>query len=195
VLDELKKTSSKKVSERLKIMPKGISGMYELILRRLGPRMNEEEEALFGEWEGDDEEITLRQKVLMWVAVALRPISIGEMQYACVTQPGIPFEPDELVLPDVDQMLKACGSMVEVFDEDKLRFTHLTVWLCFCLSLDFLLLFVFFVFFSGNYAKATKVKEFLLAEREILSTQDERISSVLIREPDAHSSIALSCGS
>jgi hypothetical protein len=130
VLDELKRYSPKKVSDRLKIMPKEISGMYELILQRLGPRKNQAERELFGERDGDEGEDQLRQKVLMWVAMAFRPLSVAEMQYVCITEPGEPFDPDGVLLPDEEQILKVCGSLVEVFDGDKLRFTHLTVNMC-----------------------------------------------------------------
>lgn len=128
MLDELKRPSWKKISERLKTMPKGISGMYELILQRLGPRKTEEEIRLFGPKEDGGEELQLCKTVLMWVAMALRPMSVSEMQYACTTEHGHSFDPEDVIFPTKEQILKSCGSLVETFNSDKLRFTHLTVY-------------------------------------------------------------------
>jgi hypothetical protein len=104
--------------------------MYELILQRLGPRKTQEEIQLFGPKEDDGEELVLCKTVLMWVAMALRPITVAEMQYACTTEHRVSFQPEDLVFPSEDQILKSCGSLVEIFDSDKLRFTHLTVCSC-----------------------------------------------------------------
>ncbi|KAF8540407.1 hypothetical protein BDD12DRAFT_833396 [Trichophaea hybrida] len=163
VLDELKRPSWKKISERLKIMPKGISGMYELILQRLGPRKTEEEILLFGPKDDDGEELQLCKTVLMWVAMALRPMTVAEMQYVCTTEHGTSFDPEDVVFPTEDQILKSCGSLVEIYDGGKLRFTHLTV------------------------------REFLLHPPEKSTQQDDRISSCLVDPKSAHVSMALTC--
>ncbi|CAG8690962.1 13690_t:CDS:2, partial [Acaulospora colombiana] len=115
VIEELNEPSPEPISKRLQAMPKGISGMYELILRRLGSRG--------GGWEHK-----LRQKLLLWVTLVNRPLKVPEMQYAYVTVEGDKsFDPDIVVLPTAKQMLAACGPLLEVTSEDELRFTHRTV--------------------------------------------------------------------
>jgi hypothetical protein len=89
VLEELNEPSPEPITERLKTMPKGITGMYELILRRLGSKG--------GEWEH-----TMRRKLLLWVTLANRPIKVSEMQYACVTIEGRKtFDPNVVVVEGV----------------------------------------------------------------------------------------------
>ena len=155
MLEELNEPSPVSISERLRTMPKGITGMYELILGRLGSKGSE--------WEQE-----MRRKLLMWVTMAFRPLTVAEMQYACMTVEGDKsFDPEEIVLPTKQQMLASCGSLLEVFDDDKLRFTHRTV------------------------------KEFLLQPLEKLSQesrQNERVSSCMVDEGEAHASITLICG-
>ncbi|PVF92910.1 hypothetical protein CPB86DRAFT_145103 [Serendipita vermifera] len=115
VLEELNEPSPEPISERLKTMPKGITGMYELILSRLGSK-------------GSTWEHKMRQKLLLWVTLAQRSIKVPEMQYAFATIEGRKsFDPDVVVLPSAKQMLSSCGSLLEVSKEDELRFTHRTV--------------------------------------------------------------------
>jgi hypothetical protein len=150
-------------------MPKGIIGMYELMLRRFGPRQGQEEIQMFGpdeEGEHDEEVVHMRKRVLLYVALAERPVRVCEMQYACVTVDGdLSFDPDDISLPSEEQILKSCGSLVEIFDGDHLRFTHLTV------------------------------KEFLLLPPSALShPEDARVASLLVDLKTAHASMALTCG-
>jgi hypothetical protein len=115
VLEELNEYSPEPIAERLKTMPKGITGMYELILRRLGSKGNE--------WDH-----IMRRKLLLWVALAQRSIKVSEMQYTCATiEERKTFNPDVVVLPTLKQMIGWCGPLLEVFDKDQLRFTHRTV--------------------------------------------------------------------
>ena len=135
-------------------MPKGISGMYELILGRLCRT-------------GGREEMDMRKRILMWVTMAYEPVSIPEMQYACTTEDGdTSFDPDQVVLPTEHQILESCGSLLEKFDGNKLRFTHRTV------------------------------KEFLLAPKDNYSPtfqEDEKVVSCLVNEGEAHASMAFTC--
>ena len=136
-------------------MPKGITGMYELILQRLCSN-------------GNEEEMHMRRRILHWVAMAERPFSVAEMQYACATVDGEKsFDPNVVILPSQQLILQSCGSLLEIFDGDKLRFTHRTV------------------------------KEFLLHSPEQLSPdslQDERLLSCLVTEPETHATMARTCG-
>jgi len=155
VLEELNRYSTRKISERLQTMPKGITGMYELILGRLCSN-------------GGEEEMHMRRRILHWVAMAFRPLSVAEMQYACATVDGEKsFDPDDVILASQEQILQSCGSLLEIFDGDKLRFTHRTV------------------------------KEFLLHSPEKLSPeslQDGRLLSCLVTEPETHAAMARTCG-
>lgn len=101
-----------------------ISGMYELILKRLGPRKSQEEYKLFGPKK------EMRKTVLQWIAMAERPLTVEEMQYTIATEEGVPFDPNSIILPQKDDILKCCDSFVGIYnneDSETLEFTHLTV--------------------------------------------------------------------
>jgi len=159
VLEELEIPSSEKVSDRLRAMPKGISGMYELMLRRLGSN-------------GNEKELVMRKRILLWTTMAFEPIPVLGMQAACAAVDGDKsFDLDDEILPTTRQMLTACGSLVAVFKDwrgnDVLRFTHRTV------------------------------KEFLLQPKEKLSQDsinNPYVTSCLVDNPTAHASLALTCG-
>jgi len=129
--------------------------MYERILCRLCSQ-------------GGEVEQKLRGRLLLWVAMAFQPVTIAVMQYACVTVDGHKaFDPEEVVLPTPELMLETCGSLLEVFDGDKLRFSHHTV------------------------------KDFLLQPLENLSEDargDERVMSCMVNEGNAHACMAMTCG-
>jgi hypothetical protein len=155
VLEELNEYSPEPIAERLKTMPKGITGMYELILCRLGSK-------------GSKWDHAMRRKLLLWVALAYRPIKVSEMQYACATIEGRKtFDPDVVVLPTIKQMIGWCGPLLEVFDEDQLRFTHRTV------------------------------KEFLLQPVDNLSEAsrgDKKVMSCMVNEAEGNAWMAMTCG-
>ncbi|PVF93060.1 hypothetical protein CPB86DRAFT_790504 [Serendipita vermifera] len=154
VLEELNEYSPEPISKRLRTMPKGITGMYELILRRLGSRG--------GVWEHK-----MRQKLLLWVSLAYRPVKLGEMQYACATIEGDKsFDPDAVVFPTAKQMVASCGSLLELTSSYKFRFTHRTV------------------------------KEFLLQPLDKLSEtarNDERVTSCMVNEAEGHAWMTMTC--
>ncbi|PVF93059.1 hypothetical protein CPB86DRAFT_801526 [Serendipita vermifera] len=154
VLEELNEHSPEPISKRLQAMPKGITGMYELILGRLGSKG--------GVWEHK-----MRQKLLLWVALAHRPVKVPEMQYACVTIEGDKsFDPDVVVLPTAKQMIAVCGSLLEVTSSNEFRFTHRTV------------------------------KEFLLQPLDKLSEvarNDERVTSCMMNEAEGHARMTMTC--
>jgi hypothetical protein len=155
VLEELNEPSDEDIADRLKAMPKGVSGIYERILRRLGSK-------------GTASEHKMRRKLLVWVALAIRPITVSEMQYACITRDGGKhFEPDSCILPNVKKMIECCGHLIEVFNNNQLRFTHRTV------------------------------KEFLLQPLDKLSElsrRDEAVTSCMVNEVDGHAWITMTCG-
>lgn len=150
MLEELKISDKKKIPARLKNMPRGLNGMYESMLLRLDRSQHAAE---------------LRREVLMWVAMAKRPVTVDEMAYAYGTEVGEEeFDPNAIRLADRTQILNACGSLVEIFEDTKLRFTHLSV------------------------------KEFLLQSPQKLLNQNERIKSCLVDPMEAHVLIAETCG-
>jgi len=115
LLEELKKPSRKNISDWLKSIPRVLTGMYQVILERLDSN-------------GDEEKKQMRERILLLVAMALRPIKVSEMQYACVTEDGEEcFDPEDKTLLSKEEMLEACGSLVVISDEDVLRFSHSTV--------------------------------------------------------------------
>ncbi|KAF8243907.1 hypothetical protein K440DRAFT_663812 [Wilcoxina mikolae CBS 423.85] len=149
MLDELNIAKKKKITAILENMPKGLNGMYEAMLLRLDWSLHTAE---------------LRREILMWVAMAKRPVTVDEMAYAYATETGEEdFNPDEKRLATPNQMLTACGSLVEIFDGNKLRFTHLSV------------------------------KEFLFQSPQQLLNHDPRISSCLVDPWQAQISIAETC--
>jgi hypothetical protein len=155
VLEELNEPSPDPIVDRLKAIPQGITGMYERILRRIISM-------------GTDSEHKMRRRLLVWVTLGNRPIKLAEMQYACVTREGQkPFDPDVVVLPTVKQMLASCGPLLEVYDKNRLRFTHRTV------------------------------KEFLLQPLDRLSEEsrkDKRMASCMVNEAEGHAWMAITCG-
>ncbi|KAK1830600.1 ankyrin repeat-containing domain protein [Podospora conica] len=111
LIDELLSPSPDSVSKRLKNLPTELGGMYEAILARLG-----------------SVDLELRRMVLAWIATARRPPTVDEIAYAFATLPfDKSFDPDDKLLVTDEQILKSCGSLVELFNGDELRFTHLTV--------------------------------------------------------------------
>ena len=89
-------------------MPKGIEGMYELILERLYTRCkrNEEEAAMF-------------QNMLSWMVVAPVLITVCEMHWMLITNPSKDFDPAGIVLPSAELMQECCGSLIELLDADE----------------------------------------------------------------------------
>jgi hypothetical protein len=110
----------------------------------------------------------MRQKLLLWVTLAYRPVTVAEMQYACVTIEGRrSFDPNVVVLPTVKQMVASCAPLLEVWKQDELRFTHRTV------------------------------KEFLLQPLDNLSEfsrNNEKVISYMVSESEGHASMAMTCG-
>lgn len=147
VLMELHRPTVRKVSATLRSMPKGLFGMYELILLHLHP-----------------EDLDIRRKILLWIAMAYRPVTVDEMAYACaVEDTDDDFDPTDYPLLTADDIRRVCGSLVEIFDDDQLRFTHLSV------------------------------KEFLLQSPQNLQDTDKRISDCLVDKEQAHISMAITC--
>ncbi|KAI5778348.1 hypothetical protein EDC01DRAFT_791105, partial [Geopyxis carbonaria] len=142
------------VKDILAQMPRGLNGMYRHILLRL-ERTNAD---LIND---------LCRKMLLWISMAYRPITVDEMAYAFSV--GDPddyesngFDPEQQLLATRDHMLLACGSLIEIFNGDKLRFSHLSV------------------------------KEFLLQPREKMSEHDRKgIEKFLVDVETAHGCIAI----
>lgn len=156
MINEPNTASRKNINNVLNNMPDGLNEMYELILLRLEERHPKKY-------------LELRQRILLWIATAFRPVRVDEMAYACAVDDGEEdFKPAEKRLATKKDMLEACGSLIEVFKNDsgndELRFTHFTV------------------------------KEFLLQPPGNLKKVDEVIRKCLVDRDQCHVSMALTCG-
>ena len=88
-------------------MPKGIEGMYNLIIDRLYTRRK------------GSEEVAMFQNMLSWMVVAPTPITVCQMQWMLITSPGKDFDPTGIVLPSDELMREFCGSLIELVDADE----------------------------------------------------------------------------
>lgn len=150
MLDELNKPSALTVDEILRSVPQGLNGIYQWIIDDLGKK----------------DSFSLCKMVLMWVAMAQRPLSVKEMALAFITPINggeREFNPDEYVLPGGD-ITRACGPLIEIIRGDKLQFTHMSV------------------------------KEFLLQKPQGLDKPSDFVKECLIQEIPAHISITTTCG-
>ena len=70
----------------------------------------------------------LRKKTLLWVAMALRPITVHEMALAFATPDDQEtFDPAENIMATAEDILIACGPLIEITPKDTLQFTHFSV--------------------------------------------------------------------
>ncbi|RPA72188.1 hypothetical protein BJ508DRAFT_78977 [Ascobolus immersus RN42] len=108
VLAELERYSPRPIEERLRTMPKGIFGIYELILTRLGA-------------DGDEHNREMRRRILMLCMVpnfctfSSVDNAVSMLQHLCSIHPGEPsFDPSRAIPPTKEQLLSSCGSLVEL---------------------------------------------------------------------------------
>ena len=113
MLDQLCRPSNETIEQRLAVIPSGLSGIYVWILEHL-----------------DENDLDLRKKVLLWVTMAVRPITVDEMALAYATQgdgPEAKFDPSRKVMAEAKDFLIACGPLVEITPDNTLQFTHFSV--------------------------------------------------------------------
>jgi len=152
MINELDLASTKDIADVLGDMPDGLNGMYELILLRLHERQPR------------NAQIQLRKTILLWVAIVYRPVRVDEMAYACATKAGEKdFDPNNKRLATSEDILSACGSLIDISNNNELRFTH------------------------------ASVKDFLCQSLEKSGVKNEAIKAYLVCSPQAHTEIALSC--
>ena len=78
MLDQLCRPSNETIEKRLSSIPSGLTGIYVWILEHL-----------------NENDLDLRKNVLLWVAMAVRPITVDEMALAYATnlkRSSIPLE-------------------------------------------------------------------------------------------------------
>ncbi|KAF8540468.1 ankyrin repeat-containing domain protein [Trichophaea hybrida] len=110
LLDQLDSPSTTSIPEMLKSPPKGLNGMYEHILLRL-----------------DNQNWEIRKKILYWVGMAKRPLSVEELAYACAVRDDEEnFDPSEKRLATEENILSYCSPLIEIVN-DTVQFTHLSV--------------------------------------------------------------------
>ncbi|KAI5803633.1 hypothetical protein DFH27DRAFT_525024 [Peziza echinospora] len=77
---------------------------------------------------GAPAQITMRKKVLTWIALAYEPITVHDMVLACATLEGEKeFNPDDKLLVDGEHLLTICGALIEISSTNTLQFTHFSV--------------------------------------------------------------------
>lgn len=142
--------SPKPIVEALDDLPEGLKGMYEKILLELPAK-----------------DLELRRLVLQWVALAAEPLSVQDIFFAFITRElEDKFDPSQHRNPFTkDEIVNACSQLIDIADDGKLRFTHLSV------------------------------KEFLLERGSTLNkTVDQKVISYMISPVDVHKSMAARCG-
>lgn len=113
LLDELDFPSTADITDLLNAPPADLNEMYECILLRLDLAYPKNRQ--------------MRKKILSWIAVAKRPLSVKELAYACaVKDDEISFDPTKRVLATDRYLLDNCSPLIEILN-DKVQYTHLSV--------------------------------------------------------------------
>lgn len=157
MLDDLDNRPDQDVEDILRCPPNGLNGMYEHILIKLDQANIHLQE--------------MRRRVLLWVAIAMRPINISEMAYACATKDSEKhFDPSKRILRTEPEIISLCGPLIEVFDSRKydrrrhLRFTH------------------------------QSVKNFIFERLKDAAPVNPTVDQYLIKDPaESHASVAIAC--
>ena len=102
------------VAKTLDSPPSGLDGMYENILSRL--ELADTHRKNRGH----------RKTLLHWVAMAMRPLKVNELAYACAAQNEEEFDPAGKTLIDTAHILEICGPLIEIVN-GTVQFTHLSV--------------------------------------------------------------------
>jgi len=151
LLHELDSPSTTDITDLLNAPPKDLNEMYVRILLRLDlayPNSRSRQ---------------MRKKILSWVAVAKRPLSVKELAYACAVKDNeTSFDPTKRVLATGRYLLDNCGPLIEILD-DKVQYTHLSV------------------------------KEFLLQKQYGFTRMQKQAEECLLDEGEAHASVGITC--
>jgi len=151
LLDEIDSPSTTDITDLLNSPPDSLGEIYERILLRLdlanpNPRSRE-----------------IRKKILSWVAVAKRPLSVDELAYACaIKDDETSFDPTKRVLATGQYLLDNCGPLIEILD-DTVQYTHLSV------------------------------KEFLLRKQDGFYLKQKQVEQYLLDEGEVHASVSITC--
>ncbi|KAK5049354.1 hypothetical protein LTR84_004283 [Exophiala bonariae] len=143
----LERTPAKVVRNRIKSIPRGIESVYDRILEEIP---HESRETAFN--------------LLMWVAVARRPLHLDELEVACTgtwgSDPFIQSHPTEpYSRDDILGDIQLCGPILKVQSDDSVHLVHQTA------------------------------KEYLIQ----LSSSPTHVPHIFLEEKDAHAKIALVC--
>ena len=138
--------------------------MYELMLHRLY------NDSMKNGAKHAEHLLQMRKRILVWVSLADERISLAEMQDICITEDGVGFHPDKVLPPTENQILQACGSLVEITLDGDCRMVVLS---------------------------HKTVREFLMKPLDELSPDAQKepaITSCMIGSlTEAHASITLTC--
>jgi len=111
MLEDLSKPSKLKLQHRLATLPSGIYELYELMLAKL-----------------PEESLEFRQSLFRWLILSHRELKLSELGILYATEGMQEFDIDDVVLIETaEEVLEACGSLVEVDESQRVRFSHLSV--------------------------------------------------------------------
>lgn len=72
------------------------------------------------------DDVLLAKRILSWISSALRPLTVGELQYALAIEPGSK-KLDEDILPDKDLLVSVCAGLVAIDPKSNIiRLVHYT---------------------------------------------------------------------
>ncbi|KAI9830344.1 MAG: hypothetical protein M1819_005725 [Sarea resinae] len=91
----------------------GLDSMYDRTMQVLEARYAREKE--------------LVSKIFSFLAVALRPLGVSELQAALALYPGQSIDPSNYISNFEDSIIVLCGGLVEVRPDKTVRFIHLSV--------------------------------------------------------------------
>ncbi|TGZ77446.1 hypothetical protein EX30DRAFT_351839 [Ascodesmis nigricans] len=98
MLEQLKRKSNRRKVNILQSLSDGLRNMYALALQQL---LLEYEE--------------LRNTTFLFLCGALKSVTVEEIAYANAVSPGQKFDPEGISFASKDEILRACGLLVEMF--------------------------------------------------------------------------------
>ncbi|KAF8417343.1 hypothetical protein EV426DRAFT_540433 [Tirmania nivea] len=111
MLEDLSKPSKLKLHDRLATLPSGIYELYELILAKL-----------------PEDSLDFRQSLFRWLVLSHRELKLSELGILYATEGMVEFDIEDVMLTETaDEVLEACGSLIEVDESQRVRFSHLSV--------------------------------------------------------------------
>ncbi|KAH6879952.1 hypothetical protein BKA70DRAFT_1473924 [Coprinopsis sp. MPI-PUGE-AT-0042] len=115
-------TSSRRVMEKLDMLPAKLDVLYDEAFKRIETQ--------------PEEHVALAKRVLLWVAYAYRPLTVQEMRYAVASDPKVDWATPENLVPE-SLLVSVCCGLIIVEDKD-----NVNLWLNFTKVADRVVRFV-----------------------------------------------------